>query len=114
MFGKKEKEQASKLLCHYDKKPCIKERCMKWQTGPVEKVVDNVKQSVLHSDCADVWQLLYLKAIAQRTDGTQVAVESVREEARKNVVALASVISRQDFVGVDTIRALPPLDRGSR
>ena len=76
MFGKKTDE----LLCPFDKKPCIKERCVGWQTGPTEQVVDGVKQAVLHSDCFVVWDLLYKKAIANRTDGTQVAVESFRNE----------------------------------
>lgn len=67
-------------LCPFDKKACIKERCVGWQTGPTEQVVDGAKQTVLHSDCFVVWDLLYKKAIANRTDGTQVAIESFRNE----------------------------------
>lgn len=74
MFGKKD----DSLLCPFDKKACIKERCVGWQTGPTEQTVDGVKQTVLHSDCFIVWDLLYKKAIANRTDGTQAAAESLR------------------------------------
>lgn len=76
MFNKKD----DTLACPFDKKACIKERCMGWQTGPTEKTVDGVKQVVLHSDCFIVWDLLFKKAIAHRTDGTQIAVESLRNQ----------------------------------
>ncbi len=56
---------------------------MGWQTGPTEQMVDGVKQTVLHSDCYIVWDLLYKKAIANRTDGTQIAIESFRNEVVK-------------------------------
>ena len=70
-----------KLKCPHDKKPCIKERCIGWQTGAVEKSgIDGKPQTVLHGDCYLVWNLLYLKGIANRTDGTQKAIESFRNE----------------------------------
>ncbi len=85
MFKKKEGP-----VCHHDKKPCIKEQCVKWQSAPVEKMIDGVMQTVSHSDCADVWVLLYLKGIAMRTDGTQIAVESARNEARQDAQAVSA------------------------
>jgi hypothetical protein len=74
MFGKKDDGP----LCYIDKKPCIKERCMKWQVAPVEKTVDGAKTIVMHEDCGENWMLLYLKGIANRTDGTQASIESFR------------------------------------
>lgn len=94
MFSKKD----SAPLCPFDKKACIKERCIGWQTGPTEQIVDSVKQTVLHSDCFVVWNLLYLKGIANRTDGTQIAVESMRNE----------VVSRMDTPMLELARTRRP------
>jgi len=76
MFSKKD----DSLLCPFDKKACIKERCIGWQIGPLERTVDGVKQTTLEGNCFIIWDLLIKKAIANRADGTQVAVESFRNE----------------------------------
>ena len=64
--------------------------------GPTEKVIDGVKQTVLHGDCYLVWMLLIGKAIAHRTDGTQIAVESVRNEMVRNNFSLLKRLEKTD------------------
>jgi hypothetical protein len=94
MFGRSDKP-----LCPHDKKPCVKEKCMGWQTGSVEKTVDGVKQTAQHSDCYLIWNLLYLKGIALRTDGTQYAVESFRNQMVKDNKLMLTVVGNTKLVG---------------
>ena len=94
MFDKKDN------LCPHDKKPCIKERCVGWQVGPAEQTVDGVKQTVLHGDCYLVWNLLYLKGIAHRTDGTQIAVESFRNEMVRQNNDVRLLVRKSGEIGV--------------
>lgn len=97
MFSKK----TDKLLCPFDKKACVKERCVGWQTGPAEKDIDGVKQTVMHSDCFIIWDLLYKKAIANRTDGTQIAVESLRNQVAtgNEVMQRLQVVRHEKLIG---------------
>lgn len=81
------------LECPFVERVCIKDRCVGWQTGPTEQMVDGVKQTVLHSDCFVVWDLLYKKAIANRTDGTQAAAESLRNEVVRGNAQIQLMIS---------------------
>lgn len=78
-------------FCHRalpEKMACIKDGCVRWQVAPAEKEVNGKPQNVMHGDCGDNWQLLYLKAIAFRTDGTQIAVEQFRNDTARGNAAI--------------------------
>lgn len=88
MFSKKQTDD----LCPHDKQPCIKERCHGWQVGPVEKTIDGAKQVVSLGECYIIWNLIYQKAIANRTDGTQSSIESFRNEVVRQNEGLAQLM----------------------
>ena len=95
------------LECPFQKRKCIGDRCVGWQEGPLEKEINGEKTTVIHGDCFVVWDLLIKKAIAKRTDGTQVAIESFRNEmVRSNAQTLATLLSQ----GPTLIPIPPPFD----
>lgn len=58
-------------------KPCIESKCAAWATDVVEENgVTKAKSACLEF----FWKPLYLRGIANRADGTQRAVESMRNE----------------------------------
>lgn len=73
------------LFCPTIGRACIKDKCTAWQVGIVEERVSGELTLKPHGGCTQFfWVPMFLKAIANRTDATQAAVESLR-----NVEALA-------------------------
>ena len=82
MFSKKSDQ------CPYFRSPCIRERCKAWYTGVVDETTSAGTITKAHSDCVEFfWKPLYLKGMALRADGTQHAVESMRNEIVKRMDA---------------------------
>lgn len=82
----------SEALCPYFEEPCKKHQCVSWQSGPVER--DGQVQLIF--ECVQFfWIPLYLKGIANRADGTQQAVEKLRNEVHSGNEAVGLFLSHR-------------------
>jgi hypothetical protein len=80
-------------LCPQIGKPCIRERCEAWYEGIVEEHTPTGPVPVAKSACMlYFWTPIFLKGIANRADGTQRAIESMRNEEVRGLGILTQTI----------------------
>jgi len=81
-------------LCPQIGKACVREKCEAWYEGVVEVPQPNAEPIVkAHHACVIYfWTPMFLKGIANRTDGTQRAVESLRNNEDKGARLLRGAV----------------------
>ena len=79
--------------CPLIRKRCIQEKCEAWYENIVELTEGNQKRIVPKKACIEFfWKPMYLKAIAGNTEGSQIAVENLRNVEADGLGFLTNVM----------------------
>lgn len=95
MFGLKQK--TSERDCPFINAPCKREKCEAWYSDEVEILTldpDKPKRELRHACIIFYWNPMFLKGIARRQDGTQIAMEKARDNVRTGMAGIAQALGQ--------------------